>query len=327
MKIQCDVCSKKDASIFCSADEAALCDVCDQRVHHANKLASKHKRFSLLHPSSSHFPLCDICQEKKALLFCQQDRAILCGDCDLSLHSANEYTQKHNRFLLTGIKLSAMVISDNNKKKNNDTSIIISNENGGDPVPDFKSIKKPTSDFSEKTPNSAASIFTNNSSNNSSSTVSSTNNQMICGGSTSNISEYLIDMLPGWHFEDLLLDSASPAPLGFCKSDIHDFEVNEDMLSFFDVENDKELTCSSTQSESFWVPQAPLGLAAGGGNVFGQPSEFHNNMKSGLVYGTKQKQDTSVSAIKLNRKCLKDDAFTVPQITSSVGSKRTRSFW
>nr|DAD38059.1 TPA_asm: hypothetical protein HUJ06_008700 [Nelumbo nucifera] len=34
MKIQCDVCNQDEASLFCSADEAALCDGCDSRVHH-----------------------------------------------------------------------------------------------------------------------------------------------------------------------------------------------------------------------------------------------------------------------------------------------------
>lgn len=63
MKIRCDVCEKAEASVFCSADEAALCDSCDRHVHHANKLATKHSRFSLIHPSSSkQSPLCDICQ-------------------------------------------------------------------------------------------------------------------------------------------------------------------------------------------------------------------------------------------------------------------------
>ncbi|KAB2600049.1 cyclic dof factor 3-like [Pyrus ussuriensis x Pyrus communis] len=41
MNIQCDVCNKDDASVFCTADGAALCNACDHRVHHANKLASK----------------------------------------------------------------------------------------------------------------------------------------------------------------------------------------------------------------------------------------------------------------------------------------------
>ncbi|KAI3717709.1 hypothetical protein L1987_69487 [Smallanthus sonchifolius] len=106
MKIQCDVCNENGALVYCSADEAALCSACDHRVHHANKLAGKHPRFSLLHPDPKHSPVCDICQEKKALLFCQQDRAILCKDCDLAIHEVNDHTRNHNRLLLTGVKLS-----------------------------------------------------------------------------------------------------------------------------------------------------------------------------------------------------------------------------
>ena len=60
MKMQCDVCAAEAASVFCCADEAALCAACDRRVHRANKLAGKHRRFSLLSPPPP--PLCDICQ-------------------------------------------------------------------------------------------------------------------------------------------------------------------------------------------------------------------------------------------------------------------------
>lgn len=62
MKIQCDVCCKVEASVYCSSDEAALCDSCDYAVHHANKLASKHYRFNLLNPHVNEAPFCDICQ-------------------------------------------------------------------------------------------------------------------------------------------------------------------------------------------------------------------------------------------------------------------------
>ena len=67
MKVQCDVCAAEAASVFCCADEAALCDACDRRIHRANKLAGKHRRFSLNPCSSSSAaaqkpPLCDICQ-------------------------------------------------------------------------------------------------------------------------------------------------------------------------------------------------------------------------------------------------------------------------
>ncbi|KAL1534807.1 B-box zinc finger protein 21-like [Salvia divinorum] len=107
MKILCDVCGKGEASLYCTADEASLCASCDHRVHHANKLAGKHQRFSLLQPSPKHSPLCDICQERSAFLFCQEDRAILCRECDITIHKANQHTQKHTRFLLTGVRLSS----------------------------------------------------------------------------------------------------------------------------------------------------------------------------------------------------------------------------
>ncbi|CAM8932437.1 unnamed protein product [Rhodiola kirilowii] len=106
MKIQCDVCAAEQATVFCTADEAALCDRSDHKVHQANKLAKKHRRFSLVHPSCNEAPLCDICQEKKAFLFCKDDRAISCRECDFSIHQANELTQMHHRYLLTGVKLS-----------------------------------------------------------------------------------------------------------------------------------------------------------------------------------------------------------------------------
>ncbi|EPS71639.1 hypothetical protein M569_03120 [Genlisea aurea] len=107
MKILCDVCDKHEASVLCVADEAALCPACDRRVHHANKLAEKHRRFSLHNPPAEKSPLCDICKEKRAFLFCQEDRAILCRDCDFQIHKSNELTRNHSRFILTGVKLSA----------------------------------------------------------------------------------------------------------------------------------------------------------------------------------------------------------------------------
>ncbi|OWM80893.1 B-box zinc finger protein 20-like isoform X1 [Punica granatum] len=112
MKIQCDVCSKKAAVVFCAADEAALCSGCDHHVHHANKLAFRHPRLSLLEPPANcseqapHAPVCDICQERRAVLFCQQDRAVLCKDCDVPIHTSNDHTQNHSRYLLTRVKLS-----------------------------------------------------------------------------------------------------------------------------------------------------------------------------------------------------------------------------
>ncbi|XP_076893355.1 B-box zinc finger protein 24 [Bidens hawaiensis] len=105
MKIQCDVCEKAPATLICCADEAALCARCDVEVHAANKLASKHQRL-LLQTLSNKLPTCDICQEKAAFIFCVEDRALFCRDCDEPVHSAGSLAANHQRFLATGIRVA-----------------------------------------------------------------------------------------------------------------------------------------------------------------------------------------------------------------------------
>ncbi|KAK9132310.1 hypothetical protein Scep_011838 [Stephania cephalantha] len=104
MKIQCNVCEAAEANVLCCADEAALCWACDEKVHAANKLASKHQRVSLS-GSSSQMPKCDICQETVGYFFCLEDRALLCRKCDVAIHTVNSYVSGHQRFLLTGVKV------------------------------------------------------------------------------------------------------------------------------------------------------------------------------------------------------------------------------
>lgn len=109
MKILCDDCGSAAAAVFCCADEAALCLACDRRIHRANKVAGKHSRFPLLHSSSSEpRPLCDICQERQGIVFCKEDRAILCLDCDFPIHAAKRFD--HSRFILSLTSLSATSI-------------------------------------------------------------------------------------------------------------------------------------------------------------------------------------------------------------------------
>ncbi|KAF9589761.1 hypothetical protein IFM89_028670 [Coptis chinensis] len=105
MKIQCNVCEAAEANVLCCADEAALCWACDEKVHAANKLASKHQRVPLTNSSSSQMPKCDICQDTVGYFFCLEDRALLCRKCDVSIHTANTYVSSHQRFLLTGVKV------------------------------------------------------------------------------------------------------------------------------------------------------------------------------------------------------------------------------
>nr|QTY32138.1 BBX transcription factor [Oxybasis rubra] len=200
MKIQCDVCEKQEASIFCAADEAALCEGCDYRVHHANKLASKHLRFSLLHPSFKDAPLCDICQEKRAFLFCKEDRAILCRECDIPIHKANEHTQCHNRFLLTGVKISPSSSTYPTTSPRSSTS---SGPNSMSQTKSSVTISSYDYDMFNQHSTTPSSTTT---------TTTTTNyNQIYEEG----ISEYLMETLPGWRVEDLL-DSSS-ASHNFCK--------------------------------------------------------------------------------------------------------------
>ncbi|KAF8075570.1 hypothetical protein N665_1080s0008 [Sinapis alba] len=301
MKLKCDVCDKEEASVFCTADEASLCGGCDHRVHHANKLASKHLRFSLLYPSSSNnsSPICDICQEKKAMLFCQQDRAILCKDCDSSIHSANEHVKKHDRFLLTGVKLSTT--SSVYKPTSESSSSSSTSQDCSVPGPPSSS-KKPLS-----APQS------NNSK------IQPTSNQW---GSTSTISEYLIDTLPGWHVEDFL-DSSLP-PFGFSKS------------------GDDDGVSLQSKDMGIWVPQIPQTLPSSYTNqYFSQDNNNNNNVQFGL-YNNKETSPgvqmyAPIQNMKQqgqNKRWYDDGGFTVPQITTTSShppplpsNKRSRSFW
>ncbi|KAK7283523.1 hypothetical protein RIF29_13093 [Crotalaria pallida] len=185
MKIQCDVCVKVEASVFCPADEAALCNSCDLTIHHANKLAGKHHRFSMHYPASKDLPFCDICQERHAYLFCQEDRAILCRECDLSIHRANEQTQNHNRFLLTGVKLSVTSL---------DTAAASSTYTDSETrSSSHPKQNKHRSSVSNENVSSRSMVEENVGSDTGSVSITS-----------SSISEYLIESIPGYCFEDLL---------------------------------------------------------------------------------------------------------------------------
>ncbi|KAF4375454.1 hypothetical protein F8388_024113 [Cannabis sativa] len=268
MKIRCDVCDKKEASVFCTADEAALCDDCDNRVHHANKLASKHSRFSLLQPGFKESPLCDICQERRAFLFCQEDRAILCRECDIPIHKANEHTQKHHRFLLTGAKLSPLSSSSSSittttssEAAINRSSVtplfsttttkrlktVISNNNNNNEISSCSSIDEMT-----QFPYNSTTNNNNNNNNNS--------HESGCSYLTSSISEYLMETLPGWHVEDFLDPSSSSSCSasnnnnnnnnnGFCKTNNNDdFDSNKCYL------NSSQDQADQVGQYDYWVP-------------------------------------------------------------------------
>lgn len=107
MRIQCDACEAAAATVVCCADEAALCARCDVEIHAANKLASKHQRLPLGDAAAlpASLPRCDVCQERPAFIFCVEDRALLCRDCDEPIHVPGTLSGNHQRYLATGIRV------------------------------------------------------------------------------------------------------------------------------------------------------------------------------------------------------------------------------
>lgn len=243
MKIQCDMCEKEEASVFCTSDEASLCGNCDRNVHHANKLAKKHLRFSLLHPSSSkEAPLCDLCQDKRAFVFCQQDRAILCRECDIPIHKANEHTEKHNRFLLTGVKLSSSSALYPTSSASSSSSVSDGRKVSTDSMskPEFVLPQRVDSTSNERkvsAPNYNYQKVRDNEISDGSDSVS-----------TSSLSEYLMETLPGWCVEDFL--DASFPPHGSCK-------IFDPLLPLMDQGLQRNLAFLKSEDSAIWVPQAP----------------------------------------------------------------------
>ncbi|KAI5061376.1 hypothetical protein GOP47_0023881 [Adiantum capillus-veneris] len=89
------------ARVFCAADEAALCPMCDEKVHGCNKLASRHVRLTLAEASAIR--RCDICENAPAFFFCAVDGTSLCLQCDMDVHVGGKRT--HQRYLLMGQQL------------------------------------------------------------------------------------------------------------------------------------------------------------------------------------------------------------------------------
>jgi hypothetical protein len=110
MKIQCDSCGVAAATVVCCADEAALCARCDVEVHAANRLAGKHQRLPL-DALGAKLPRCDVCQEKAAFIFCVEDRALFCRDCDEPIHVPGTLSGNHQRYLATGIRVGLGPVS------------------------------------------------------------------------------------------------------------------------------------------------------------------------------------------------------------------------
>lgn len=55
--------------------------------------------------TSLHNPPTIDVQEKAGYFFCLEDRAMLCRQCDVTIHTASPYVSSHRRFLITGVRV------------------------------------------------------------------------------------------------------------------------------------------------------------------------------------------------------------------------------
>ncbi|XP_019429544.1 PREDICTED: zinc finger protein CONSTANS-LIKE 13-like isoform X3 [Lupinus angustifolius] len=74
----CEFCSSEIGVLYCRADSAKLCLLCDQGVHSANILSRKHLR-SLI---------CDNCSSQPVSVHCHTHNLLLCHHCDWDSHSS-----------------------------------------------------------------------------------------------------------------------------------------------------------------------------------------------------------------------------------------------
>lgn len=120
-------------------------------------------------------------QERRAFLFCREDRAILCRECDIAIHRANEQTKRHTRYLLTGVKLSSSSCSSVYTSSSSSSSCSEANTNNNNNI---------SENFSSQKSIELNDCLVND-------------NKNLNPMSTSNISEYF-DTLPSWRVDDFL---------------------------------------------------------------------------------------------------------------------------
>eukprot|EP00267_Zea_mays_P046279 XP_020398643.1 B-box zinc finger protein 22 [Zea mays] len=60
---------------------------------------------SVSNPPARPFSCLSLLQEASGYFFCLEDRALLCRDCDVAIHTVNSFVSVHQRFLLTGVQV------------------------------------------------------------------------------------------------------------------------------------------------------------------------------------------------------------------------------
>lgn len=84
MEKTCEFCTALRPVVYCKADAACLCLLCDAKVHSANLLSYRHPRTVL----------CDSCRHRPANAQCLDHHMFMCRVCDKSLHNISSQHQK-----------------------------------------------------------------------------------------------------------------------------------------------------------------------------------------------------------------------------------------
>lgn len=125
----CDTCRSTACSVYCHADSAYLCTRCDDQVHSANRVASRHKRVLV----------CESCECAPASFLCEADDASLCTACDSEVHSANPLARRHHRVPIYGNSYSSMAThhkSETTTKTDPEKRLVVEIERGQEDVKD-----------------------------------------------------------------------------------------------------------------------------------------------------------------------------------------------
>ncbi|KAL0228466.1 hypothetical protein RCL1_004609 [Eukaryota sp. TZLM3-RCL] len=86
----CDVCEQRNAVVYCHQDEAKLCSSCDQHVHSANKIVSRHHRVPVSEQPQG-FGTCSKHEDMQLEFFCPICFLPICVHCKMiGSHASGE---------------------------------------------------------------------------------------------------------------------------------------------------------------------------------------------------------------------------------------------
>merc|ERR1711990_1141999 len=101
MKLKCEMCPQ-DATFVVGCGNKTACSRC---VTTRKCNPSRERATEITQQDAKEMP-CDICKSNPVSVVCLEDRAFLCTDCDLKIHSANDFAGHHQRFAFTNAKMA-----------------------------------------------------------------------------------------------------------------------------------------------------------------------------------------------------------------------------